>query len=237
MSSMLQLCSKCNNSFYLNNVICIGHAKLQNINCPYCNNILPIASSGVPKTSKIRLTQELPSKALLQAFNSSNKYKNFKNCVYHITSKKNLCSIMQEGLLPYFDLKAKGMNVETGGDDNSLNIDHCLGLDKYIHLSFTSWCPMFFRNKQKRGDLILLHIKLDVIDQPNVIFCDRIATARDAIFYNNLDFNFFDFEAVYGYSDWKTKEGQERRSKTEKYEILVPNHIPPDKIIGTTALE
>ena len=95
---------------------------------------------------------------------------------------------------------------------------------------------MFYEKKKKGEQLCLLHISFDVLDQPGVLFCDRIATSNDAVFYDYLDFDAFDFEAVYGYIDWGTTEGQPRRQMAEKYEILVPDGISTDKILAVSPI-
>ena len=231
MSFIDKKCDKCNNSYYVNNIITIGNMRIQSIECPYCKAISYINSSGIPRTLKSYLRRSLPT-SVLQEFNNPTKYPMFQNYVYHITSEKNWQSIKNKGLASYSLLKAKNISVTTGGNETSLAIDNNLGLDKYIHLSFTDWCPMFYGKEKLDEKLYVLHISLDVLDQPDVLFCDRIATANDAIFYDYLDSEVFDLEAAYAYLDWRTPDGQKRRNQAEKYEILVPNYIAPDKIIG-----
>lgn len=230
MSFIEKICNSCNNSYYVNNVITIGNTRLQSVKCPYCKTSSFINSSGISQASKVCLRQ-IRSTSMFQAFNNPMKYPMFQNCVYHITSEKNLQLIKKRGLSSYSLLKANNIKVTTGGDETSLSIDNDLGLDKYIHLSFTDWCPMFYGKEQSGEKLYVLHISLDVLDQPGVLFCDRIATANDAVFYDYLDLEIFDLEAAYAYLDWRTHDGQKRRNQAEKYEILVPNYIAPNKII------
>ncbi len=230
MSFFEKNCDKCYKSYYVNNIITIGNMRLQSVECPYCKEISYINSSSIPRTSKQCLKRIRPT-SVLQDFNNPIKYPKFQNCVYHLTSEKNLQLIQKRGLSSYSQLKAKNISVTTGGDETSLAIDNNLGLDKYIHLSFTDWCPMFYEKEQLGEKLYTLHISLDVLDQSGVLFCDKIATTNDAFFYDYLDLDVFDFEAVYARLDWRTPIGQKRRNQAEKYEILVPNYIAPEKII------
>lgn len=222
-------CSSCNSTFYVSNIINIGRPSLQSVACPVCQTPNYITTSGIPKPSNLPLRKILPSDFLQ---NTYSQHPMFHNCIYHITSSKNLPLIQQNGLSPYVLLKNNQINVITGGDANSLYLDQTLGLDKYIHLSFTPWCPMFAEKKENGEELYCLSINLDEIDQTGVIFCDKIATSNDAIFYDYIDTTAFDLEAVYGYLDWKTPKGQMRRNTAEKYEILVPNSISPYKILN-----
>lgn len=232
MATIIKTCLTCNKT-YANNVVYIGNLDSKLFECPYCQTCDMLDSSSNPSISKYPLKRTSISSLLQQKFNDSTF---FHNRVYHITSEKNIQSIEQDGLLPYSNLKTGEIEVVTGGNEDSLSLDKTLGLDKYIHLSFTKWCPMFHKKKKMGEKLCLLHISFDVLDQPGVLFCDRIATSNDAVFYDYLDFNAFDFEAVYNYIDWGTTEGQLRRQRAEKYEILVPYGISTDKILDVSPI-
>lgn len=217
-------CKTCNSSFYVNNIINIGRPSNKEVACPICQSKILVLTSGIPTSSKIQTRRCLISDFLTKNYSHLPL---FKNCIYHITSEKNIKLIQQNGLSPYNILKGLNISVTTGGDSSSLFLDNSLRLDKYIHLSFTPWCPMF----ANKNDLYSLSISLDILDQPDIIFCNKIATSKDAVFYDYIDTNAFDLEAVYDCYDWKTTEGQSRRNQAEKYEILVPSNIPPDKIL------
>lgn len=233
MNVQLQ-CSTCNSIFYVSNIISIGRTSTKTVPCPICHSNNFITTSGIPTVSKTQLRKVCISSFLQQTYG---QHPMFHNCIYHITSSNNIPLIQQNGLSPYAILKNNGIEVTTGGDTDSLNLDQFLGLDKYIHLSFTQWCPMFAEKEAKGENLYRLSISLDVLDQPDVLFCNKIATSNDAVFYDYINTTTFDLEAVYGYLDWSSPDGQKRRNVAEKYEILVPNTITPDMILDYSLIE
>lgn len=234
MMNVQVTCSKCNSNFYVSNIINIGRPTMKSVGCPFCQHNHYITTSGIPTVTSLRLKKISTASFLQQDYAG---YPMFHNCIYHITSSNNLALIRQNGLSSYTALKNNGTKVTTGGDTNSLSLDQLLGLDKYIHLSFTQWCPMFAEKKAKGEELYRLSISLAVLDQDDILFCDRIATSYDAVFYDYIDSRIFDLEAVYGYLDWRTTDGQKRRNIAEKYEILVPNTISPDNILDYSLIE
>lgn len=155
--------------------------------------------------------------------------------LFHFTDSRNIPSIQQHGLLPTVAINEMGLDVVTGGDAISLQIDHQKGLDAFVSLSFCRSHPMAHvaREEGRIESVRILTICPSVLVRPGVLFADQIATANDA----KIDpaeemIALMDLTAMYQRLDWKTEEGQRRRNAAEKWEALIPGVIPPELIFG-----
>jgi hypothetical protein len=154
---------------------------------------------------------------------------------YHFTDRKNLESIRKHGLLCTSELRRLKLlaNVATGGDENSLATDMAKGTDKFVCLCFTTNHPMHYIARTQRGlDPVYLHVSPEVIKFPDVMITDAPSN-QDGIVpqaaggaLDNLD-----LEVIYKRTDWKQAEIRGRLLKAEKYEILIPSHVPVAAII------
>ena len=177
-------------------------------------------------------TEDRKTSFFFQKYRDNPDYPYFHDCIFHITSVDNIDSIKKWGILSYCVLKQKGIQTKTGGDNDSLLIDEQRKLNKYVHLSFVDSNPMFYSRRGDREKLVCIRVSLDVINQDGVLFCDKVATSKNAVFYNSLNATVFNLDDAYRWIDFNDSEQQKKRQLIEKYEILVPGFISPDKIIS-----
>lgn len=155
--------------------------------------------------------------------------------LFHFTDSRNLPSIRELGLLPTSELRARGIEIVTGGDSDSLGIDQHRGFDRYVRLSFCPSHPMSHVAIQRGNieQLRILSICPTVLLRDGVLVADRVATANDAEIGAAEDMiERFDFQAAYEWLDWSAADGQARRHAAEKWEALIPEVIAPDLIRG-----
>jgi len=157
--------------------------------------------------------------------------------VWHFTDKSNVKSIAQNGgLLSLGELERKGILIPSpGGNQWSHDADKMKGLHEYVHLAFVDDHPMLFRAKQDERikEPVWLKIKAEILLCEDVLFCSDVSNksgvetltpieAKDAI----------DFEVLFTYMDWRDPEIQARRQAAIKSEILIPNIVRVDMILG-----
>jgi hypothetical protein len=157
--------------------------------------------------------------------------------VWHFTDRSNLESIERHGgILSRAELNDRGIAIPNpGGNDWSYSEDKRLGLDKYVHLAFIQNHPMLYiaRSEERISDPVVLKIDGKVLLSPGVRFCAGIANKSGAIILDREDAcTSIDFEVLFRYIDWRVPENQQRRTNAEKSEILVPDFVPADMIVG-----
>lgn len=159
----------------------------------------------------------------------SMKNKMIKNgiiCLYHFTDEDNLNNIKKKGLCPRNKLRQN--EFKPGGNGWSISSDNNLGLNEYVHLCLFKNHPMKYRLKQDspKRNFRWLEIKLDVLDFKNVKYTDDVSNKSGVrLLSENEAIRCYDFEA-FSWLDFGINGNQQRRSKVEKYEILVPCVIP-----------
>lgn len=155
--------------------------------------------------------------------------------IYHFTDASNLESIMKYGLLSLEEIEQRGIAAQHGGNKLSRDEDKRKGLHKYIHLSFTDNHPMLYI-KLQAGEIKeprILFISSAVMLEPGVLFTNDVSNKSGITSFDSTSFNAnIDCEVLFTHTDWLEKSIQQRRQKAEKSEILVPNHIPVDKILN-----
>lgn len=160
---------------------------------------------------------------------------NGRRRLFHFTDSRNIPSIRQHGLLPTRLIVESNLEVITGGDDGSLQIDRQKGLDAHVSLSFCRSHPMSHVAKAEGRieTLRILTICPSVLLRPGVLFADQVATANAAkIAPPDEMIPSMDLTAMYQRLDWGTADGQQRRATAEKWEALVPDIIAPALIFG-----
>lgn len=150
---------------------------------------------------------------------------------YHFTDRCNLDLIRELGGL-YSFAKLRELGVEPpipGGNDWSQEADILKGLDRYIHLCFRANHPMEHVAHQdgRLKNPIFLYIHVDVISWDGVMFTDDVSNKSGVETHTiNEAKKLIDFQILYTRTDWGNSEIQVRLQQAEKYEILVPDHIP-----------
>jgi hypothetical protein len=154
-----------------------------------------------------------------------------KKPLFHFTDTRNLPLIREHGLLSFAELKHRGIanQVITGGDQQSLEDDGKMGLDKYVHLCFFDQHPME-HNKQKEGIIHssrFLKINPIVLQWEDVKITLAMANKKGtALLTLEQAMEKIDSKIICEWTDWSRQEFQDAK----KYEILVPNFIPVEFI-------
>lgn len=151
--------------------------------------------------------------------------------LYHFTDRRNLDSIRaQGGLHPQSDLVKRGVNIlAPGGNQWSRDADELKGMVRYVHLCFRSNHPMEYLARQdgRIGDSIFLEIHPSVMQFPGVMFTPDVSNkAGVQVVPIAQAAELIDFEILYTRTDWSDQTIQQRLKQSEKYEVLVPCHIP-----------
>lgn len=171
--------------------------------------------------------------ALIQIIKNSTQH-----CyLYHFTDEANFPSIAQKGLLSKARMREENCwpPLATGGNELSHNLDTACGIDRYVSLCFTRNHPMKYL-AQRDGRLPnprYLGIFPDVlkIDGAKISFGVanatgvRIASVSEAI-------PELDTEVIYSRTNWSDPAIQQRLQAAEKFEILIPDHVPKAMIAG-----
>ncbi len=146
------------------------------------------------------------------------------NCLYHITDKDNLFSIVKHGLKSHDIAHGKYCPTDIANPEvNQRRSDIMIGdkpLHEYVPLYFAPKNPM--SSKRRDSKLAILHVDREVIRKPNVIFTDGNAASSYTIFFNDIN----DLDKL----DWKCLKAQywsDFIDGTRKRcaEVLVPHEI------------
>lgn len=154
---------------------------------------------------------------------------------YHFTDRRNLPLIRELGGL-YSLAKLREMEVEIpapGGNQWSHDADADRGLDRYVHLCFMPNHPMEYiaRAKGRIASSIFLQVRPEVINREGVLFTAGVSNKAGSTLHTIEEARqIIDFEVLYTHTDWRDAVIQQRRQQAEKYEILVPDHIPLELI-------
>ena len=157
--------------------------------------------------------------------------------IWHFTDRANLHSIEKHGGLfsrKLLDDKCIEIPVP-GGNEWSEEADKINGVDKYVHLCFLNNHPMQFLavQEQRIKDPIWLKIAVSVMLDPKTRYTSEVSNKTGAKILNHKEaVKKIDFEVLFTYMDWKNPAIHKRRCEAEKSEILIPNILPIDKILG-----
>jgi hypothetical protein len=164
-----------------------------------------------------------------------NKYK--FDCIWHFTDKSNIDLIKKHnGLLSFGELERRGIEIPiSGGNDWSHDADKTKGVHEYVHLAFVDDHPMLYRAK-KEGRIpnpIWLKIKSSILLQEGVRFCSDVSNKSGvAILPADKAKNQIDFDVLFTYLDWRDAKIQTRKKAALKSEILIPEFVSIDNILG-----
>jgi hypothetical protein len=116
-----------------------------------------------------------------------------------------------------------------GGNVWSHDADTMKGLDRYVHLCFRPNHPMEYVARQdgRISDSVYLQIHPDVLHIAGVMFTADVSNksgVRAIAIAEALEV--IDFEVLYTRTDWTDSDVQQRLRQAEKYELLVPDHVP-----------
>jgi hypothetical protein len=152
---------------------------------------------------------------------------------FHFTDTRNIPSIRTHGLLSLKRLQDEGLKPITGGNDWSLDADRRRGLDGYVHLCFHRSHQMEYAARERGGidKSVFLRVAPEVLRIKGVLMSLDVSNQSgvkclppdDAIPQLDLD-------VLYKKLDWRDIEIRKRLKAAQRYEILVPDHVPVDLI-------
>ena len=157
--------------------------------------------------------------------------------VWHFTDQANIELIVKhQGILSLAELKRSNIEIPVpGGNEWSHDADKRKGVDEFVHLAFVDDHPMLYAAKQQGRIVNPLWLKIEasVLLQDGVRFCAGVSNKTGvAILDAEEAEEAIDFDVLFTRTDWRISAIQERRREATKSEILVPNFIPIDKILG-----
>lgn len=156
--------------------------------------------------------------------------------LYHFTDEANFPSIDEKGLVSKERMRSEGWWPHTtGGNKLSHDLDSRYGLDQYVSLCLTRNHPMKYL-AEKDGRLPnsrYLAIDPNVLQIEGTILTLGVANASSV---ERLPITQaiekLDIEVLYQRTDWSDPQVQQRLRTAEKFEVLVPNNVPRDLIVG-----
>jgi hypothetical protein len=158
-------------------------------------------------------------------------------CIWHFTDRSNLESIEEYGgLLSLGELERRGIEIPVpGGNQWSHEADKIKGLHEYVHMVFVDDHPMLYRaTKEGRiKDPVWLKINSSILQEDRVRFCADVSNKKGVdILDAERAKEEIDFEVLFTHMDWRDPEINRRRQAAIKSEILMPDIVPIEKILG-----
>ena len=158
--------------------------------------------------------------------------------LFHFADLRNLPSIKEKGgLFSYARLKEMAIEIPApGGNDWSHEADAYKSMDRYVHLCFRPTHPMehVARVDGRIASSIFLSIHTNVLQIAGVRFTAGVSNKANVETHSVEEaMSIIDFDMLYGgWKDWNNPDIQARLQQVEKYEILVPDHVPFNLILN-----
>lgn len=168
-------------------------------------------------------------KSILKKFNIE--------AIWHFTDESNIESIKGNGgLLALEELHRRSVAIPApGGNQWSHDADKYKGVHEYVHAAFLDDHPMLYAAKQDARIIKPVWLKIDA----SILLAEDVRFTNDVSNKAGIELltaeqasEQIDFEVLFTYMDWKNPDVQARRRSALKSEILIPRHIPLDKILG-----
>ena len=156
--------------------------------------------------------------------------------LYHFTDEANFPSISERGLLSKEQMRKEGWWPDAaGGNHLSRELDTLRGLDPYVSLCMTRNHKMKYL-AQRDGRLPnprYLAINPEVLEIEGVKIAFGVANSTSVDILPIAEgIDRLDIDVLYTRTDWSDPEIQNRLQAAEKFEILVPNEVPRNLIVG-----
>jgi hypothetical protein len=152
----------------------------------------------------------------------------------HVTDERNLETIEKHGLLSVNRAKEIGVTPSyPGGSQLTRALDGNVGLDHAVFLSFFNLglMPKYADAKQRRP--VLLRIDPGILFLSGVrVALGRANRSRTNVYKPARAFYEMDWELIFGDVDMSQAEGKLRYLQVRDYEVLVPNTVPTEYILG-----
>lgn len=161
---------------------------------------------------------------------------------YNIMPIDNIPSVIENGLLSYYNAKScTHVSVALEGVQDrreAVKIPNGGKLHSYANLYFSCRNPMMYRRKDEAEDLCVLVFSTSVLNIPGCILSDQNASTDLVKFYTPEDgLNNINFNLVFA-KYWTHEDHYEqcRRKAIKCAEILVPDCVPYDYVLGAYVL-
>lgn len=158
--------------------------------------------------------------------------------LFHFTDRRNLPSIRATGgLFSYARLQKMGIEIPApGGNEWSHEADAQKAMDRYVHLCLRPTHPMEYvaRVDGRIRTSIFLEVHTDMLESEGVRLTAGVSN-KAGVDTHSIDdaMGIIDFDMLYGgWKNWNDPKIQERLQEVEKYEILVPKHVPLGMILN-----
>jgi hypothetical protein len=154
---------------------------------------------------------------------------------YHFTDVRNLASIKANGLLSLRELRTREIQFTPGGNEWSHDADCHKGVDRHVHLSLTPNHPMEYVAKQEEriGVSQVLRIRPEILAAEQAKITLGVANAAGVPLLDVEEAILqLDFGALYPMSKWRDDETFERYKVARKGELLIPDRVPIEMIVG-----
>lgn len=157
--------------------------------------------------------------------------------LYHFTDTRNIEGIVELGGLYSFK-RLDTSNIEDifcGGNDWSHDADIMSGVDDYVHLCFTTNHPMEYlaRQEGRIQETFWIKVHRDVLRLKGVMFTNDVSNkAGVELLTNEEAVEELDHDAIFNFIDFDIPGNLRRKQAAEKYEILVPKHIPLEFLVN-----
>lgn len=169
---------------------------------------------------------------LIQLIQSSPQHQHF----YHFTDEANLASIGVSGLISKARMRAQGIWPEApGGNTLSWQLDERKGIFNDVSLCFTANHPMRFvcQRDGRMPNPRHLRISPQVLQREGIRVAFGIANAEAVNIVPLAEaIERIDVEVIYGWTNWSDPAIQARLQAAERFELLVPDGVPRELIVG-----
>jgi len=153
----------------------------------------------------------------------------------------NVPSVMQHGILSHeqaAQLQHHSVAMQAMQDRRDLTtVPGGLRLHQYANLYFHARNPML--SVRRHEDVCVLKVSTNVMTVPGAAITDQNAASKYVRFYAPNQWPLLDFDDIYA-RDWTHPDDQIRewRHKSRKCaEVLVPQRVPPNMIVGAFVVD
>lgn len=156
--------------------------------------------------------------------------------IYHFTDSCNVTSIATHGILSLATLRQRRLDgITFGGNNQSHELDITKGLDRYVHLCFTTDHPMAYiaRRQQRIRDCFWLQIDIAILETCEALFTTDVANKTGVpLLANNQARTDIDLTGIYEYLDFDIAGNKRRKQQARKSEILIPDCVQAQYILN-----